>query len=189
MRAILVALALCMTWTAAAAQQLKPGDTIAISVYQDPKLDRQVVIGPTGVFTYPFAGQINANNLTPQQLESALRAKLRDKYAGSLDITVALVTAAKPNDDERPRFFVTGEVSKPGPYVLRDHTTVVQALALSGPLGQFAARKRIQIRRRDAGTETTMLFDYGAYESGDLGGDIELQAGDVVIVPQRRFWE
>jgi polysaccharide export outer membrane protein len=162
-----------MAWTAAVAQQLRPGDTIAISVYQDPKLDRQVVIGPTGIFTYPLAGQINTSGLTPQQLENTLRAKLRDKYTGSLDITVAVVTTAKTTDEDRPRFFVTGEVSKPGPYPLRDGTTVVQALAMSGGLGQFAARKRIQIRRKAAGSETTMLFDYSAYETGtNLSGDI-----------------
>ena len=191
MRVIVLALlVLCGTWAKVSAQELQPGDTISISVYQDSKLDRQVVVGPTGYISFPLAGQLKAGGLTPQALEKALRSKLRDKYTGGLDITVSLIAAGKPDDEQKPRFYVTGEVSKPGPYVLRPGTTVVQAIAMSGGLGQFAARKRIQIRRKVAGAESTLLFNYGAFESGsDLGGNVELQPGDVIIVPEKSFWE
>ena len=191
MRVIILALLLfCGTWAEVAAQELQPGDTIAISVYQDSKLDRQVVVGPTGFISFPLVGQLKAGGLTLQALEKALRGKLRDKYTGNLDITVSLMSTAKQDDEEKPRFYVTGEVNKPGPYVLRPGTTIMQALAMSGGLGQFAARKRIQIRRKVAGVESTLLFNYGAFESNaDIGGNIELQPGDVIIVPEKSFWE
>jgi len=191
MRVIVLALLLfCGTWAEVAAQELQPGDTIAISVYQDSKLDRQIVVGPTGFISFPLVGQLKAGGLTLQALEKALRGKLRDKYTGNLDITVSLISTAKPDDEEKPRFYVTGEVNKPGPYVLRPGTTIMQAIAMSGGLGQFAARKRIQIRRKVAGVESTLLFNYGAFESGgDSGGNVELQPGDVVIVPEKSFWE
>ncbi len=191
MRAIVLALLiLCGTWADTIAQELQPGDTIAISVYQDSKLDRQVMVGPSGFISFPLAGQLKAGGLTPQALEKALRAKLRDKYAGGLDITVSLIASVKQDDEQKPRFYITGEVNKPGPYVLRPGTTVMQAIALSGGLGQFAARKRIQIRRKVAGVESTLLFNYGAFESGaDAGGNVELQADDVIIVPEKSFWE
>jgi polysaccharide export outer membrane protein len=191
MRVIALALlVLCGTWATVVAQELQPGDTIAISVYQDSKLDRQVVVGPTGFISFPLAGQLKAGGLTPQALEKALRSKLRDKYTGGLDITVSLISTAKQEDEQKPRFYITGEVNKPGPYVLRSGTTVMQAIAMSGGLGQFAARKRIQIRRKVAGVESTILFNYGAFEAGaDAGGNIELQADDVIIVPEKSFWE
>ena len=60
---------------------LQPGDPLNISVYQDPKLDRTVVVGPTGMISFPLAGQIRAGGLTPAQLEnvsdSGLKAVLR----------------------------------------------------------------------------------------------------------------
>jgi polysaccharide biosynthesis/export protein len=187
---ILALLILSGTWAKASAQELQPGDSIAISVYQDSKLDRQVVVGPTGFISFPLVGQLKASGLTPQALEKALRSKLRDKYTGGLDITVALIASAKQDEEQKPRFYVTGEVTKPGPYVLRPGTTVMQAIAMSGGLGQFAARKRIQIRRRVAGAESTLIFNYGAFESGaDVKGNIELQADDVIIVPEKSFWE
>ena len=191
MRVIVLALLiLCGTWARTIAQELQPGDTVAISVYQDSKLDRQVVVGPTGLISFPLAGQLKAGGLTPEALEKALRSKLRDKYTGSLDITVSLIATTKQDDEQKPRFYVTGEVNKPGPYVLRTGTTVMQAIAMSGGLAQFAARKRIQIRRKVAGVESTLLFNYGAFESGaDIGGNVELQPGDVIIVPEKSFWE
>jgi polysaccharide biosynthesis/export protein len=188
---ILALLILCGIWAGVVtAQELQPGDTIAISVYQDSKLDRQVVVGPTGFISFPLAGQLKAAGRTPEDLEKALRSKLRDKYTGGLDITVSLIASTKPDDEQKPRFYVTGEVNKPGPYVFRPGTTVIQAIAMSGGLGQFAARKRIQIRRKVAGVESTLLFNYGAFESGaDIGGNVELQPGDVIIVPEKSFWE
>ena len=81
-------------------------------------------------------------------------------------------------------------MNKPGPYLLRSGTSVVQAIAMSGGLGQFAARKRIQVRRKVNGAESTMLFDYAAFEAGrDGAGNVDLQPGDVIIVPEKSFWE
>ena len=176
--------------TSAAAQTLQPGDTISVSVYQDPKLDRQIVIGPTGTISFPLAGRIQAQGLTPEALEKALKSKLKDKYTTNPDITVALVASSKTEDEQKPRFFVTGEVGKPGPYLLTQGTSVMQAIAISGGLGPFAARTRIQIRRKVNGVDSTLLFDYSAFEKGEsVDGDVELQPGDVVLVPQKGFFE
>ena len=107
-----------------------------------------------------------------------------------IPLTVTLVTAGKMEDDLKPRFFVTGEVPRPGPYVIRTKTTVLQALALAGGLGPFAAKGRIQVRREVNGVETLLLFDYRAFEAGtNLENNVELRANDVIIVPERRFFE
>jgi polysaccharide export outer membrane protein len=188
---ILVALSLLLAICGSAvAQELQAGDTIAIAVYQDSKLDRQVIIGPTGSISFPLAGQIHAAGQTPQALEKLLKARLRDKYTTELDVTVTLVTAGKMEDDLKPRFYVTGEVPRPGPYTIRTKTTVLQAIALAGGLGPFAAKQRIQIRREINGVETLLLFDYRAFEAGtNLENNVELRANDVIIVPERRLFE
>lgn len=174
---------------------LKPGDTLNISVMQDPKLDRSVVIDPNGQIAFPMAGHITANGLTPQRLERVLKSRLQRNYkdAGDLDVTVALANAARPDipeDDLKPKIFITGEVLRPGPYPIRQATTLVQALSIAGGLGPFAAKKRIQIHRGTGADETIFHFDYKAYESGlGLDSNIPLQAGDVIIVPERGMLE
>src|SRR5215831_18547320 len=91
-------------WSEAKAQsnrgsdRLQPGDVVSITVYQDPKLDRQVLIGPTGMMSFPLAGQIRAGGLTPAALEGVLKLKLKDKFTEEPDVTVSLVTPKEPKE-------------------------------------------------------------------------------------------
>jgi polysaccharide export outer membrane protein len=174
---------------------LKPGDTLSITVLQDPKFDRTVIVDPNGQIAFPLAGHITVSGLTPQRLERVLKSRLQRNYkdAGELEVTVALTNAAKPDvpeDDLKPKIFITGEVLRPGPYAIRQATTLVQALSLAGGLGPFAARGRIQVRRGTGANEQIFSFDYKSYESGGSPeSNISLQAGDVIIVPERGFLE
>src|ERR1022692_3100824 len=79
MRALLALLFFCGFATAAIAQlePLRAGDRLQISVWQDPKLDRFVIIGPDGMISFPLAGHIKASGMTSQALESVLRSRLQ----------------------------------------------------------------------------------------------------------------
>jgi polysaccharide biosynthesis/export protein len=191
MRVVLALLFLCSLFTTAFAARLKPGDSINITVWQDPKLDRTVVIGPDGSFGFPLAGHIRAAGRTPQAVESILRSRLQKKYTGELDISVTLTAFDRDVlEDAKPIIYVTGEVLKPGPYRLRQRTNVVQAIAQAGGLGVFAAPQRIQVHRQFKGVDSIFLFDYNAFESGRIATDnIDLRSGDVIIVPERGLFE
>jgi polysaccharide biosynthesis/export protein len=184
-----------LAWVPGAdAQTLKTGDSLSISVLQDSKLDRTVVVDPSGEIAFPLAGHIRARGLTPQALEKILKAKLQGNYKDeNLDVTVAVANSPKeiPEEDLKPKVFVTGEVIRPGSYVVRQPTTLMQAIALAGGMGSFAAKQRIQVRRRGpGGDETIFMFNYRAYEAGaDLEGNIRLRAGDVILVPERGLFD
>jgi len=194
MRISIVLICLAIWATAADAQTLKPGDSLSISVLQDPKLDRSVVVDPSGEIAFPLAGHIRARGLTPQALEKILIAKLKDNYKDDhLDVTVAIANSPKdiPEEDLKPKIFITGEVLRPGPYIIRQPITLMQAITFAGGIGPYAAKRRIQVRRRmPGGDETIFMFDYKAYEAGaDLEGNISLRAGDVIMVPERGLFE
>ena len=106
---------------------------------------------PRGEIAFPLAGHIRARGLTPLALENILKNKLKNNYKDeSLDVTVAVVAAPKeiPEEDLKPKIFITGEIIRPGSYVVRQKTTLMQAIALAGGIGPFAAKNRIQVRRR-----------------------------------------
>lgn len=195
MKTVWLVLLLAMFASCAQAQTLKSGDTLSITVLQDPKLDRSVVVDPLGEIAFPLAGHLKARGLTPLGLENILKSKLRPNYKDeSLDVTVALANAPKdevPEEDLKPKIFITGEVIRPGSYVVRQPTTLIQAIALAGGVGPYAAKKRIQVRRRaSGGDETIYMFNYRAYEAGaDLEGNITLRAGDVIMVPERGLFD
>ena len=194
MRVAVVALLFFVGFVTSAFAQsapLQPGDNIQISVWQDPKLDRKLVIGPDGMISFPLAGHIKAAGKTTGELEQALKARLQKNYSGELDITVALAEVNKEEEAAtKPRFYVTGEVQKPGPYLLNQRTNIVQALAQAGGLGVYAAKGRIQVHRKVHGADSIFLFDYNAYQDGAAAAEnINLQAGDIVIVPERGLFE
>lgn len=192
MRLLLALLFVCGFLTnTALAENLRPGDTIHISVWQDPKLDQTIVIAPDGTIGFPLAGHLKAAGRAPKDVEDELKARLAKNYTGPLDITVSLAAVNKENaDEEKPRVYITGEVLRPGPILLQQRINIMQAISLAGGLGPFAARQRIQIHRKINGAESTFVFDYSAYLSGsDVAENISLRPNDIIVVPERGLFE
>ena len=195
MRVVLILTLFLFAFGSRAVAQQEPiqaGDTLQISVWQDPKLDRQVVVGPDGFISFPLAGHIKASGITTQALENLLKARLQKNYSGQLDVTVSLA-AVNPSElsETKPRVYISGEVLKPGPYGLKPSINIAQAIALAGGLSPFAASRRIQIHRKLHGVDTILLFDYRAYQAGaePMENVVTLRHGDVVIVPERGLFE
>ena len=193
---LLVGLWLALAGTAHAdSYRLKPGDVLDVSVWQDPKLTRQIVVAPDGFVAFPLVGRFKAGGLTTAAFEAALKAKLQKQFTTELDVTVSFVQSEKRDTkaakDPEWTVYVTGEVNKPGAFVVpKRPPTVLQAIALSGGLGPFAAEQRIQVYRRINGEELVFPFNYRHYEKGyDMEGNITLRNGDVVVVPERGLFE
>lgn len=194
MRVFLFSVLLCFVTahTNAVAQtyKLRTGDRVAVSVWQDPKLDREVIVRPDGGISFPLAGHVRAAGSSLQTLESRLKQRLGKLYTEDLDITAALIERGQAKEEEEEleetTIYITGEVRNPGQFLLKKETTVLQAIALSGGLGPFAAKKRIQVRRQIKGGDVVLPFNFKEVESGrDLVSDIYLKEGDVIFVPER----
>lgn len=195
--AIVVWLAAGLTAFGQGAYRLQPGDLIEITVIEDDKLNRQVLIRPDGRISLPLAGTVRASGRTPEALQSAISSRLSKDFVQPPNVTVSLVSLAQPRfgDDEEEvelnTVFVVGQVANPGrfQYPADEPITVLKALSLSGGPGAFAARKRIQIRRQTKDDVMVFEFNYKAVESGRrLETDIELVDGDVIVVPERGFF-
>ncbi len=80
--------------------------------------------------------------------------------------------------------FITGEVTRPGPYPLTAPTTVMQLIAMAGGLTEFADEKNISIMRMENGQPVSYPFNYkDVTKRKNLKQNIELKPGDTVIVP------
>lgn len=148
----------------AQAYELKPGDIVEVSVLEDPSLNRRVLVGPDGAISLPLAGALQAGGKTLRTVQNGIAARLRGQFVNPPTVTVSLVAlgpdenlglgeadALEPEDaPEIASFYVLGEVGRPGRYDFETgkHMTVLQALAIAGGPGVFAARSRIQLRSR-----------------------------------------
>ena len=183
---------------AQAAYLLKAGDQLDVTVWQDPKLNRRLMVAPDGGLAFPLVGHFMAGGTTVEAVEQHLRTALQKQYKDQLDVSVAIAQVKEPPPVPPlpplppidPSFFVTGEVRHPGKFFFRTRTNVLQAISMAEGLGIFAAPRRIQIHRKENGREYILDFDYDAFTAGkDSSNNIWLRSGDVIVVPEKRIFE
>lgn len=187
---VLVALhaAGALAQTGGTVYRINPGDTLSISVLEDPGLNTGALVRPDGRISMPLAGDIVAEGRTPPEVASAIRRALSSTFVAPPTVTVAVTGLG----EERlvGGVFAIGEIANPGRYDLDVPVDILQFLALAGGPGPFAATRRIQVRRMIDGRQTVMLFDYDVVTEGLVPSTpIMLRDGDVVVVPQRRLFE
>jgi polysaccharide biosynthesis/export protein len=158
--------------------RLHQGDTVMISVWREDALQKQAVVLPDGSITFPLVGRVEVEGLSTPEVESRITEKLK-KYLSDPVVTV-VISAIDGN-----RAYVLGKVLKPGPFVITEPTTVLQAISIAGGFDKFADDSDIKLIRQVA-PNTTQIYpvNYKDIISGrDISTNIYLKAGDTIVVP------
>jgi len=152
-------------------------DLLTVSFWREKELSTDVVVRPDGKITLPLINDVYAAGLTPDQL----REKVLAEAARYLEDPSPTVVVKQINSR---KVFITGEVSKPGPYALTAPTSVLQLIAMAGGLQEFAQKKDIMILRMEAGRQIAFRFDYSSVvKRKNLQQNIFLKPGDTIVVP------
>jgi len=85
----------------------------------------------------------------------------------------------------KERYFITGEIAKPGQYDLSPGMTLMQAVSQAGGQGKFASQT-VEVHRGSDDDKEIMAFDLSHIRKGKAS-DPEIEAGDVLIVRRRFF--
>lgn len=157
--------------------KIGPQDVLKIDVWKEDQLTRTVPVRPDGKITLPLINDVQAAGLTPLELSAVLRDSLK-KFINEPQVTVTV------SEINSRRIYVTGEVVRAGAFALLPHMTVLQALSVCGGFTQFAREKNIYVLRTTNGTQEKLPFNYRDAVNGKKSEqNIELQPGDVVVVP------
>jgi polysaccharide export outer membrane protein len=152
-----------------------PDDVLSIVFWRDKDMSTQVTVRPDGKISLPLLDEVQAAGLTPAALRAYLAAESKRFFENpNVTVVVAQINSRK--------VFITGQVAKPGPYVVTAPTTVLQLISLAGGLKDFADSKNIMIVRREAGQTVNYPFNYKEIKK-NLRQNIELKPGDTVVVP------
>lgn len=174
--------AACLSVGTVAAEEpsyrLNPGDLIAVSVWKEEGLERQLLVLPDGTIQFPLVGELVASGRTVEEVQGAITERLK-KFIPDAVVTVSVVNPIGN------KIFVVGDVNKPGEIPLIRPLTVLQALSLAGGLNAFASETRIRIIRQSGDGSTEVIpFDFGEVKAGRaLQSNITLQSGDTIVVP------
>ena len=182
----IIALIFAATQTIAQEYRVQPGDTLLIEVVEDPSLNRTLLVSPDGRISLPGAGALRVNGLTIEQIQSALARRLAPSFVNPPYVFVDIQGLAPEEEDPVTAIFVVGEANNVGRIELEPGTTLLQAFAQFGGFTNFAAVKRIQLRR---GAEIYNI-DYNRILDGtSRNGDVVMHEGDVIVIPQRKLFE
>lgn len=158
--------------------KINAGDILAVSVWKEDGLQRDVLVRPDGKFSFPLAGDIQAEGNSVEEV----RALITERLSRLIPDVVVSVSALQINGN---KVYVIGQVNRPGEFIANPQVDVLQALAIAGGTTPFAEVNDIRILRRGVDNALESLeFRYRDIEKGKrLEQNIVLQAGDVVIVP------
>lgn len=156
---------------------VKPGDLLSISVWKEPDLQKQTLVRPDGGFSFPLVGEVDAKGKTVSDLNKTLSQRLT-RYISDPVVTVS-IQEIKGN-----KIYVIGQVNRPGEFIMNPSVDVMQALSMAGGTTPFAALGDIVILRRTPTGKEALPFHYNDVVKGrKLDQNIDLQSGDVVVVP------
>jgi len=154
-----------------------PGDTLQLFVWKEPDLTTPLNVRMDGKATLPLLGDVVAAGRTASDLADEVTERLK-RYLAEPQVTIAVTEASAA------RFFVVGQVNKPGVYPLRGRTSLVQALAMAGGFREFANKGKLVIVRPTAEGDVFLRASYDDLASGkDNSQNLELNPGDTILVP------
>jgi len=158
-------------------------DILTISVLQPDKLSTKVTVSPDGSITFPYIGQIIVKGLTLTKIQKKIEKRLSDGYMKYPVVSVYL-------DQSRSRkFFVYGEVIKPGSYYLEENTTILKAISIAGGFTKFGSSSRVKLLRikKDKSGYDKVQINIKAIMDGNSKADVLIEPGDIVVVSEGVF--
>jgi len=186
--------------------RIQAGDVLQMEVLEDPSLNRSLLVLPDGSVSLPLVGTVSATGKSVDGLRSAISTALAPNFASPPTVFLSInqlnpvttavtsaqaAAAAAGGSTDLVAVYALGQVANQGRIDVERGTTLLQFLAQSGGMTQFAATKRVQLRRTDrkTGTETVFHYNYKAVQNGAKAPVITLHEGDVIVVPERRLFE
>jgi polysaccharide export outer membrane protein len=154
-------------------------DVLEITVWRNQDLSKVVQVRPDGRVSLPIIRDVIAVGKTPSQLADEITAELKG-YVQNPAISILV------KEVNSYTIFLLGEVVKPGKYPLKSKTTLLQGITIAGGFTATAARNQVVVFRLGESGSTDQMLK-ASYDDivlrGGVGQNIELKAGDTIVVP------
>jgi len=156
--------------------RMGPEDQIRVSVWENAQLTLDLVVRPDGKISMPLIQDVVAEGQTAAELSNTIHDRLQT-YIKEPQVSVIVLQV------NAPKYFVIGNVTRPGTYPLRSETSILQALSLAGGFTQFASPRSIKLIRSAAGKQEVRKVNYNRIIDEGGEGNYILKSGDTIVVP------
>ena len=157
---------------------LGEGDSIRITVFQNPDLTTETRISEEGTITFPLIGEVRLAGLTPAKAEARIAEQLvKGKFLVRPQVSLNLVQVRSR------QVSVLGQVARPGRYPLDDTSSnLSDILAVAGGISPTGDDKVTVTMKREGKIAKVDVDVPAMYRTGDLSKNIRLENGDVIYV-------
>ncbi len=129
------------------AYRIRGSDKLQVTVFKQESLSGEVLVREDGRITVPLVGDVAVLGKTPPEAAIEIAEKLSNTgFIDKPSVSVAVL------ETRQPSFAVVGEVKQPGSFELQPGTTVLDGIALSGGLSEFAEKDKIFVIRKNRRT-------------------------------------
>lgn len=176
---------------------LQVGDRLSFRVVEDREDPRLLAVTASGEIEVPYLGKVVVAGKTVAAAAKELKVQLeKDLYYKATVVLSVEEVAPKPFTFEsgpgrvRPKqIFVVGQVRSQGAQDMPpdEKYMLSRAIIRAGGFSSFANAKKVQIVRKNAeGKSDRVVADVlSVLKDGKVENDVELQADDMVIVPEK----
>lgn len=171
------------------ARALACGDTVRLSLKEDPDLTFEGEISATGTIPVPYLGEFRLAGKRRAQVETELAETLRQNLYEKATVSIVLLKRAPG------KVYVYGAVQKPGCVEMPQigEFSPLQVISRVGGLTRWADSDAAYILRRgEAGDREKIPLNlaelFVSFENAEIH-DLQLQDGDVLCVPGRNKTE
>lgn len=155
---------------------LRPGDHVAVSVYQEPDLTQSdLPIDDSGMISLPLVGSVQAAGRSVQDVSAEVQRAYGRRFLRDPQVSVTLRQAAART------LSVEGQVGRPGQFPIEPGNTLLSAIAMAGSPAQDAKLDEILVFRQVNGQRVGGRFDLTEIRSGRMP-DPQVLPGDVIVV-------
>lgn len=164
--------------------KIGPGDSLEIFVWRQPDLSSKAPVRPDGKISVPLIEDVVAAGKTPSELGDEIEGVLA-KYVQNPQVTI-VVSNFVGQFAEQIR--VVGQAATPQAIPYRNGMTVLDAMITAGGLSDLAAGNRsVIVRKVDEEEVVYRVRLDDLLRNGDVGANVDLIPGDVLIIPEARF--
>lgn len=150
-----------------------PGDEVVIRAWGSIDVDYRSTVDRNGMLNLPKVGSFNVAGVKASELERHLRAQIGRLYTNfNLSVSLGQLRGL--------RIFVVGPAQRPGVYTLPSQSTVLSALVAAGGPSPTGSMRKVVLRRDDKDVAEMDVYEF--LVRGDKSRDLQLLAGDVVVV-------
>lgn len=155
------------------------GDTVNITVYDQPDLKTQARISQDdGTIIFPLLGEVAIAGLTPEAAARKIEGLLKEGgFIKAPQVTLAV------QEFTSQKIPVMGQVNNPGEYSLKGESRVVDLITQAGGVKADAADV-IVVVKNEAGKSVRHEIDLLKFYAGDMTQNIKVSKDDFILVPK-----